>query len=532
VKSARLAQSAGYDGVEIMGSEGYLINQFLVEETNIRTDEWGGSYTNRMKFPVEIVRQIREACGQDFLVMYRLSMLDLVPKGSSWKEVVQLAQAIEKAGANVINTGIGWHEARIPTIATSVPRGQFSFVTKKLKGHVEIPLVATNRFNNPETCETALRDGVSDLISMARPFLADPEIMNKSAASLAHEINTCIGCNQACLDHIFKRKVASCLVNPRASHEGKWPLEAKAIEPLHVAIVGSGPAGLSAAIECARLGHDVEIFEGESEIGGQFNLAKQIPGKEEFFETLRYFEAMIKKLGVKVHLNRFVSAQQLSSQFNAVILASGVRPRSFKLLGMEGGNAFVGYTDVLKKEVLVGDRVAIIGAGGIGFDVADFLSHDNSRDFSEIWGIDEGMDTRGGLSTPEPAQSKRQIHLFQRSKGKVGGGLGKTTGWIHRKALKNRGVTTHSDVSYQKWEHGNLFFVEGGVPKSLAVDHVVICAGQESRNDLLEDLQKEGVTTQVIGGAKNARALDAQRAIREGLESAYSLADWTVSPEN
>ena len=523
IKSAQLAQIAGYDGVEVMGSEGYLINQFLVEATNTRSDRWGGSFENRMQFPLEIVRGIREACGPDFVVMYRLSMLDLIPNGSSWEEVVLLAKAIEKAGANVLNTGIGWHEARIPTIATSVPRGHFSFVTKKLKGAVGIPLVATNRFNNPATCEAALQSGASDLISMARPFLADPEIVNKAEASVAHEINTCIGCNQACLDHIFKRKVATCLVNPRASHETKWPLDAKAIKPLHVAVVGSGPAGLSAATECARLGHRVELFDESSEIGGQFNLAKKIPGKEEFHETLRYFKSMLVKFGVEVHLDQSVTAEELTGQFDAVILATGVRPRPFKIPGSDNQKAFVGYIDVLKEKVDVGLRVAIIGAGGIGFDVADFLSHDGDGDFSKAWGIDEDLEARGGVLKPESRKSKREIHLFQRSSGKVGGGLGKTTGWIHRKTLKDRGVQTHSDVEYHKWDNGVLHYTQSGNPCTLEVDHVVVCAGQESRQDLVEDLTRRGVNLQVVGGASNARGLDAQRAILEGLEAAYAL---------
>lgn len=532
VKSAELAQSAGYDGVEVMGSEGYLINQFLVEATNERSDQWGGTFENRMKFPIEIVERIREACGPKFLIMYRLSMLDLIPNGSSWNEVVLLAKAIEKAGANVINTGIGWHEARIPTIATSVPRGQFSFVTKKLKGSVGIPLVATNRFNNPEICETALREDVSDLISMARPFLADPAIMNKSESDKAEEINTCIGCNQACLDHIFKRKVASCLVNPRASHESNWPLNAKAISPMRVAVVGSGPAGLSAAVESARLGHQVEMFEGKMEIGGQFNLAKKIPGKEEFYETLRYFKVMLEKFQVNVHLNHHVSAKELSLRFESVILATGVRPRPFSIPGSESDASFVGYIDVLEAKIDVGKRVAIIGAGGIGFDVADFLTHNVEGNFSATWGIDENLSSRGGLKHAQSPQSQREVHLFQRSKGKVGGGLGKTTGWIHRKTLKNRGVKTYADVVYQKWDDGTLHFLEAGKPKTLEVDHVVICAGQESRNDLHIGLQELGVQTTLIGGAKSARRLDAQRAIREGLDSAYSLSRWAINQVN
>ena len=532
VRSAKLAQSAGYDGVEVMGSEGYLINQFLVEATNNRNDQWGGTYKNRMRFPVEIVRQIREACGPDFVIMYRLSMLDLVPNGSSWEEVIQLAKAIETAGANVINTGIGWHEARIPTIATLVPRGHFSFVTEKLKGSVNVPLVATNRFNNPETCEMALREGVADLISMARPFLADPEIVNKSETNRSDEINTCIGCNQACLDHIFKRKVATCLVNPRASHEGTWPLLARALNPRRVAVVGSGPAGLSASIEAARLGHHVELFEESETIGGQFNLAKTIPGKEEFHETLRYFQSMLAKLQVKVHLNRHVTADDLSSQFDSVILATGIRPRSWSIPGLKGQGVSVGYTAVLKNEITVGTRVAIIGAGGIGFDVADYLTHDGDASFSNAWGIDQDLSSRGGLVKPGSRTSKREVHLFQRSSGKVGARLGKTTGWIHRKTLKDRGVQTHSDVEYQKWDDGWLYFTEGDIPQKIKIDHVVVCVGQEERNELVEAIRETGMDVHTVGGALNSRGLDAQRAIREGLEAAYNVSPWKVNQES
>ena len=526
VRSASLAKEAGYDGVEIMGSEGYLINEFLVQATNKRTDEWGGDYISRMRFPIEIIRQIRQAVGKDFAIMYRLSMLDLVAEGSDWSEVVQLAQAVEKAGANIINTGIGWHEARIPTIATLVPRGGFAFVTKKLMGQVGIPLVTTNRFNDPVQCEEALELNAADMVSMARPFLADPRLVAKSRDGEMDRINTCIGCNQACLDHIFKRKVASCLVNPRASHEAKWPLNARAKNTLDVAVVGSGPAGLSCALEAARLGHRVSLFEASSSLGGQFNLAKRIPGKEEFHETLRYFETMLPSLGVQVFLDSLVDADFLRNKFDAVVLATGVRPRKWNIDGADQHPHVVSYLDVIKGDVPVGKRVAIIGAGGIGFDVADLLTHDGDQGFHASWGIDQELEHRGGLVQPLDRKSSREVHLFQRSSGKVGGGLGKTTGWIHRKALKERGVTMHSGVAYQKLDEGGLHFEESNDSHFMSFDTFVVCAGQVSRSDLLEPLRAMGVNVHVIGGAMNAKGLDAERAIKEGLEMAYGLSPW------
>ena len=521
---AALAKESGYDGIEIMGSEGYLINQFLVSTTNKRTDVYGGTFENRMQFPIEIVRHIREQVGADFAIIFRLSMLDLVEDGSSWGEIKKLAQALEIEGVDAINTGIGWHEARIPTIATLVPRGGFSFVTKKLMGSVKVPLITTNRFNTIEACEKALQEGCADMVSMARPFLADAEIVNKSKTE-PEAVNTCIGCNQACLDHIFENKIATCLVNPRASHEGKWPLDAKANTSKRVAIVGSGPAGLSAALESARLGHDVSIFEAASQIGGQFNMAKKIPGKEEFFETLRYFEIMLQKYAVDVKLNTEADAAKLS-EFEHVIIASGVKPRSWTIPGANASEV-VNYIDVLRGDAKVGKRVAIIGAGGIGFDVAEFLIHHETDNFFEEWGIDQSITERGGLRKPLRNAPRHQIHLFQRSEGKVGGKLGKTTGWIHRLQLKNKGVETHRGVDYQFFKNGKLTFNEAGSQREMAFDSVVVCAGQIPFAPLAESLADGGKTFQKIGGALNAKKLDAQRAIREGLEAAYSISEWT-----
>lgn len=525
-KCAQLAQAAGYDGVEIMGSEGYLINQFITAETNRRTDKYGGTFENRMRFPLEIVTAVRNAVGPDFAIMYRLSMLDLVAEGSNWEEIVQLAQAIEAAGANAINTGIGWHEARIPTIATLVPRGGFTFVTKKLMGHVSIPLVTTNRLNTPEACESALASGAADMVSMARPFLADPNIVRKAAANVPDQINTCIGCNQACLDHIFKQKVASCLVNPRASHEGVWPLHAKAIQPINVAVVGAGPAGLSAATELDRLGHRVTLFEEQSEIGGQFNLAKRIPGKQEFYETLRYFRACLDLSDVHVRLNAKATPEALKS-FDHVFLASGVRPRPWNIPGSDPTRLHT-YVDVLMGRVNLGNRVVIIGAGGIGFDVADYLSHAEEEDFYQAWGIDPGLQARGGVVKSNPAMPHRTIHLFQRSPGKVGASLGKTTGWIHRMKLKQKGVRMHDGVDYKRIEGNRLIFETREREASVEFDDIVVCAGQLPFHPLAEDLAKLNVPFTSIGGAREARDLDAQRAIREGLEAAYDLSPWRL----
>jgi 2,4-dienoyl-CoA reductase (NADPH2) len=525
VRSARLAKEAGYDGIEIMGSEGYLINQFIAKETNKRTDEYGGCFQNRMRFPIEIIQGVRSEVGHDFAIIYRLSMLDLMSEGSDWQEVVMLAKAVEKAGADAINTGIGWHEARIPTIATLVPRGGFTFVTRKLMGEVGVPLITTNRLNTPEACENALESGCADMVSMARPFLADPEIVKKAQLGMPQAINTCIGCNQACLDHIFKRKVASCLVNPRASHERKWPLDARAIDPKHVVVVGAGPAGLSAATEMARLGHEVTLYENQSEIGGQFNLAKRIPGKQEFYETLRYYRHLLDQLQVKVKLNTEATAAELRT-FDHVILASGVKPRPWHIEGLEGSSV-VDYIDVINQSVTVGKRVIIIGAGGIGFDVADFLLHDQNDSFYAKWGIDQSLEKRGGLNKPEATHPAREIHLFQRSEGKVGAGLGKTTGWIHRLNLKMSNVQMHSGVTYHQIADGRLIYTENEKQHALDFDDIVVCAGQVPYHPLSGQLESLNVQYTLIGGAKNARKLDAQRAILEGMRAAYALSPWS-----
>ena len=521
---AVLAKEAGYDGIEIMGSEGYLINQFLVTATNKRTDTYGGSFENRMRFALEIIQSIREKVGKDFAIIFRLSMLDLVNEGSSWSEIEMLAKSLENHGVDAINTGIGWHEARIPTIATLVPRGGFAFVTQKLMGSVQIPLITTNRFNTIEACEEALASGCADMVSMARPFLADPEIVNKSKVN-SNAVNTCIGCNQACLDHIFKNKIATCLVNPRASHEDKWPRQAKANVIKRVAVVGSGPAGLSATIEAARLGHSVTLFESNSEIGGQFNLAKSIPGKDEFNETLRYFDFMLKQFGVQVKLNTRAEIASLTD-YDHIILATGVKPRNWTIPGSDSKEV-VSYIDVLKGNVAVGKRVAIIGAGGIGFDVAEFLTHDETSQFLEEWGIDETLAERGGLKEPMPGKSDHHVEIFQRSEGKVGGKLGKTTGWIHRLQIKNKGVITRNCIEYQSFEEGHLTFKESGIEHRIAFDTVVVCAGQTSYAPLLDGLRAKGKSVISIGGALSASKLDAQRAIKEGLEAAYEISPWS-----
>ena len=532
VHSAKLAQKAGYDGVEVMGSEGYLINEFIASKTNKRTDEWGGSFENRIKFPIEIVKQIREELGTDFIIMFRLSMLDLVTEGSDWAEVEELAVKIESAGADVINTGIGWHEARIPTIATMVPRGGFAFVTKKLMGKVGIPLITTNRFNDPVDCEKALQDGCSDMISMARPFLADSHIVLKSKKGETDKINTCIGCNQACLDHLFENKTASCLVNPRACDEGNWPSIHKTSKPnnISVAVVGGGPAGLSCASELAHLGFSVTLYDKSSELGGQFNVAKKIPGKTEFDETIRYFTDRLESLGVNIQLNTEVSVSMLTTHnYRHIVIASGVEPRPFNIEGADRPEV-VTYLDVLNEKVVVGEKVAIIGAGGIGFDVADYLTHDSDqKGFAESWGIDLELNQRGGLTDSRRTNSSRKIHLLQRSPGKPGGKLGKTTGWIHRLTLRNRGVVAWGGIKYNKLDDQGLHIihpVKGEI--ILDVDHVVVCAGQLPFAPLADPLIAKGMDVHLIGGAKLARGLDAQRAIREGLELASKLADGVV----
>ena len=522
VNSATLAKVAGYDGVEIMGSEGYLINQFISAKTNKRTDNYGGSYENRMRLPIALVKQTREAVGSDFIIIYRLSMLDLVEKGSTWQEVVALGKEIEKAGATIINTGIGWHEARIPTIATSVPRAAFTWVTKKMKAELSIPLVTSNRINMPETAEQVLAEGHADLISMARPFLADPEWVNKAEADKTDEINTCIGCNQACLDHVFEQKVASCLVNPRACHETELNYLPTDIKK-KIAVVGAGPAGLAASTIAAQRGHEVTLFDADKEIGGQFNMAKQIPGKEEFYETIRYFNKQIELHQVALKLNTRVTAEVLKNgNFDEVIIATGIRPRTPNIEGIEHPKV-LNYIDVLKLKKPVGKRVAVIGAGGIGFDVSEYLAHEGESTALNIdawlkeWGIDKTMTARSGIEgvTAEVHPSPRELFMFKRSKGKFGGNLGKTTGWIHRSTLKKKKVQFINNVQYTKIDDDGLHYVQNEEQKLLPVDNVVICAGQVPLNALVAPLEADGIKVHVVGGASVAAELDAKRAINQ-----------------
>lgn len=529
-RSASLAQLAGYDGVEIMGSEGYLINQFVAERTNQRTDEWGGNYANRMKFAVQTVKAVREAVGEEFIIIYRLSMLDLVDKGSSWEEVVQLGKAIEKAGATIINTGIGWHESRIPTIATSVPRAAFTWITERMKKEVNLPLITSNRINMPSVAEKILADGQADMISMARPFLADAEWVNKAEAEKDEEINTCIACNQACLDHIFKQKVATCLVNPRACHETEFDYKPASIKK-KIAVIGAGPAGLAAATIAAQRGHDVTLFDDHTEVGGQFNIAKQIPGKEEFYETIRYFNKQIELHNVELKLGKRVNADELSrGNFEEIILATGIKPRTPKIEGIEHEKV-LSYIDVLKHKKPVGKRVAVIGAGGIGFDVSEYLSHEgeatsqNIDAWLEEWGIDKTLEARGGIENVQPNfhGSPREIYMFKRSKGKFGGNLGKTTGWIHRANLKKKKVNFINEVQYTKIDDQGLHYTQNNEAKVVEVDNVVICAGQTPLKELLDPLQAKGMTVHVIGGADVAAELDAKRAIDQGSRLAAKL---------
>ena len=526
---AKLAQYAGYDGVEIMGSEGYLINEFIAARTNHRDDEWGGSYENRIRFPIEIVKRTRATVGENFIIIYRLSMLDLVEGGSSLEEVVQLAKEIEKAGATIINTGIGWHEARIPTIATKVPRAAFTWVTEKLKGSVSIPLITSNRINTPEMAEHVLASGHADMISMARPMLADADFVLKASEGRSDEINTCIGCNQACLDHIFSMKIATCLVNPRACYETELIFkETNVIK--NIAVIGAGPAGLSFATYAASRGHKVKVFDSNNQIGGQFNIAKTIPGKEEFYETLRYFKRQIElQPNIELVLNHTVTYEELSqANYDEIVVATGVTPRQLQFEGIDHPKV-LSYIQVLKERVPVGKRVAIIGAGGIGFDTAEYLSHEgesgslNPQKFYDEWGIDTTYAHVGGLKQPELEKSEREIYLLQRKTAAVGAGLGKTTGWIHRTGLKHRNVKMIAGASYDKVDDQGLHITVDGQTTVLEVDHVVICAGQESYTAMYEQLKADGKNVHLIGGAKEAGELDAKRAIRQGAELAAVL---------
>jgi 2,4-dienoyl-CoA reductase (NADPH2) len=532
VRCAQLAREAGYDGIEIMGSEGYFINEFLVTHTNQRTDEWGGDYSNRMRLPVEIVERTREAVGKDFIVIYRLSMIDLIPDGSSWEETVLLAKALEAAGVTIINTGIGWHEARIPTIATSVPRRAFTWVTKKMKQEVTVPLITTNRINLPSVAEQVLADGCSDMVSMARPLLADAEFVRKAREGRADEINVCIACNQACLDHTFSKKTSSCLVNPRACHETELNYIATT-DTRKFAVVGSGPAGLAAALVLAERGHDVDMYEAAAEIGGQLNMAKVIPGKEEFHEMLKYYTRQVELLGVNVHLNTRVNADDLAAKnYDDVIIATGVTPRDPKIEGQDHPKV-LNYIDVLRNKAAVGKRVAIIGAGGIGFDVAEFLLHDGHSPTLDLdewlaeWGVADPAEARGGLTLqrklPEPS---REITLLQRKAGKHGANLGKTTGWIHRAVLKMNNVQMIGGVNYDRIGDEGLLISYGEKredPTWIDVDHIVMCAGQVPLRELQEPLKAAGVSTHIIGGADVATELDAKRAINQGSRLAAKL---------
>lgn len=526
--AAKLAKKAGYDGVEIMGSEGYLINQFLCQRTNQRTDEWGGSFDNRSRFALETVRAVREACGKDFIIIYRLSMLDLVEDGNTFEEVVALGKGVAKAGASMINTGIGWHEARIPTITTRVPRAAFSWITERVRKELSVPVIATNRINDPQVAEDILANGQADLVCMARPFLADADFVKKAAADQADLINTCIACNQACLDHIFQQKRASCLVNPRACYETELNFT-PATTRKKLAVVGAGPAGLAFSVYAAQRGHEVHLFDKSHQIGGQFNYAKQIPGKEEFHETLRYYGRMLELHAIKLHLNAEQSVESLSAGgFDEIILATGIVPRDIGLPGQDHPKV-LSYLDVLRDHKAVGKHVAIIGAGGIGFDVSEYLTEEHSLTLQpdawlKDWGVDKAYQARGALLKAEPAEpAKRKIYLLQRKNTKVGSGLGKTSGWAHRASLQKKGVEMLSGVNYLKVDDAGLWISINNEERCLAVDNVVICAGQEPLRALQQGLVEQGQKVHLIGGADVAAELDAKRAIRQGAELAAQI---------
>lgn len=526
-KAAKLAKKAGYDGIEIMGSEGYLLNQFICPRTNKRTDRYGGTFNNRARFAIDTVQKVRETVGPEFIIIYRLSMLDLVEGGNTWDEVVQLAKRIELAGATLINTGIGWHEARVPTIVTSVPRAAFTWVTKKLRTEVSIPLITTNRINMPDVAEQVLARGDADMVSMARPFLADPELVNKAAAGTPEQINTCIACNQACLDHVFERKRATCLVNPQACYETE--LVFPAIEQKKkLAVIGAGPAGLSFATYAAKRGHEVHLFDKDDKIGGQFNFAKRIPGKEEFHETIRYFDQLIKQLGVNLHLGVEQDAESIANGgFDEVIIATGIQPRALSIEGIDSDKV-LSYLDVLRDNKPVGKRVAVIGAGGIGFDVSEFITEEHSlaldlSAWQKEWGVDPSYTSRGALKPQLHTPSPRKVYLLQRKANKVGAGLGKTSGWVHRSTLKHKKVEMLSGCQYIAVNDKGLVIEIDGKQQTLEVDNIIVCAGQLPLADLAEPLKAKGINVHVIGGADVAAELDAKRAIRQGAELAATI---------
>ncbi len=527
-RCAGLAQRAGYDGVEIMGSEGYLINQFIAPRCNHREDDYGGVYENRIRLALDIVRAVRQTVGTNFIIIFRLSMLDFVEDGSSWDEVIELAKRLEEEGVSIINTGIGWHEARVPTIATMVPRKAFTWITERLKKEVSIPLVTSNRINTPEVANQVIRDGHADMVSMARPFLADPEFINKAERGDAQHINPCIACNQACLDHVFVGKACSCLVNPKACVETEFSME-KASTPVKIAVIGAGPAGLAFAIEAAELGHQPVIFEKTNQLGGQFNIAKEIPGKEEFRESLRYFASRVAALGIQVNFNTLADVEMLKSGFDEIVISTGVRPRIPAIPGI-GSTNVLSYPEVLLDKKPVGSSVAIIGAGGIGFDVAEYLAHsmgstDEDAAFFEQWGVDKTYQNRGAVCPRQAPKSVREITLLQRKSSKPGKDLGKTTGWIHQQSLKDKGVKMITGVHYEKIDEQGLHYSVGGEKKVLEVTNIVVCAGQESETSLATELQALGLTPHIIGGASLAQEIDAKRAIDEGVRLAHRLSN-------